>query len=136
MAVSSLGATVFHPAWSPDELLERKRGRTISVVLPALSEQDTIARVVASVRGLLGGLVDELVVVDSGSTDQTVAAARAAGATVYTREQAMPAIEPRPGKGEVLWRSLAVTTGDLIVFVDSDLLTTDDVTVAPKIGVC
>ncbi|MFI6173874.1 glucosyl-3-phosphoglycerate synthase [Nocardia sp. NPDC051052] len=123
MTVSSLGATVFHPTWSPDELLEHKGDRTISVVLPALNEQDTVARVVASVRGLLGSLVDELIVVDSGSTDHTVAAARAAGATVYTREQALPAVDPRPGKGEVLWRSLAVSTGDLIVFVDSDLTT-------------
>ncbi|PXX52167.1 glucosyl-3-phosphoglycerate synthase [Nocardia tenerifensis] len=122
MAVSPLGATVFHPTWSPDELLERKGSRTVSVVIPALNEQDTVAGVVASVRGLLGGLVDELLVVDSGSIDRTVADARAAGATVYTREEALPGVRPRPGKGEVLWRSLAVARGDLIVFVDSDLV--------------
>ncbi|MFE9577366.1 glucosyl-3-phosphoglycerate synthase [Nocardia sp. NPDC006044] len=122
MVASPLGATVFHPAWSNDELLERKGGRTVSVVLPALNEQDTIAGVIASMHGLLGTLIDELIVIDSGSTDHTVADARAAGATVYTREQALPAIEPRPGKGEVLWRSLAVAAGDLIVFVDSDLI--------------
>ncbi|WP_405139022.1 glucosyl-3-phosphoglycerate synthase [Nocardia sp. NBC_01388] len=115
--------TWFHQDWSIPELIERKAGRTVSVVLPALNEQATIAGVLGSIRGLVGTLVDELVVIDSGSTDHTVAIAEASGATaVYTREQAMPGVPPRPGKGEVLWRSLAVTTGDLVVFIDSDLL--------------
>ncbi|WP_280232363.1 glucosyl-3-phosphoglycerate synthase [Nocardia cyriacigeorgica] len=103
------------------ELEERKRGRRVSVVLPALDEEATVAGVIASIRPLLGGLVDELLVIDSGSTDRTVARARAAGATVFTREEALPGIDPRPGKGEVLWRSLAVAAGELIVFVDADL---------------
>ncbi|MFI1920043.1 glucosyl-3-phosphoglycerate synthase [Nocardia sp. NPDC020380] len=113
----------FHHHSSVPDLIARKGGRTVSVVLPALNEQATIAGVLASIRHLVGTLVDELVVVDSGSTDDTVRIAESAGATaVYTREEAIPSIPVRPGKGEVLWRSLAVTTGDLIVFVDSDLL--------------
>ncbi|MFF0491880.1 glucosyl-3-phosphoglycerate synthase [Nocardia sp. NPDC004068] len=112
----------FDRPWSIPELVERKDGRTVSVVLPALNEEATVAGVVASVRPHLGGLVDELLVIDSGSTDHTIARARAAGATVYTREEALPGVRPRPGKGEVLWRSLAVAAGDLIVFVDSDLV--------------
>lgn len=115
--------TWFHREWSLPELLEHKGGRTVSVVLPALNEQATIAGVLASIRQLVGTLVDELVVIDSGSEDDTVRIARSAGATaVFTREEALPDLPTRPGKGEVLWRSLAVTTGDLIVFVDSDLL--------------
>jgi glucosyl-3-phosphoglycerate synthase len=77
---------------------------------------------VAAVRPLLGTLVDELVVVDSGSTDATASRARAAGARVVARDAVLPEVPVRPGKGEVLWRSLAATTGDVIVFLDSDLV--------------
>ncbi len=113
------------PHWTVEELAAAKAGRTISVVLPALNEEKTVAGVVASIAPLVGTLVDELVVVDSGSTDATVDRARAAGARVVTREQAVPELEPVPGKGEVLWRSLAATSGDLIAFVDSDLIDPD-----------
>lgn len=122
------------PEWSVDELIDAKDGRTVSVVLPALNEERTVADVVASIRPLLGTLVDELVVLDSGSTDATAARARAAGARVVTREQAVPELEPMPGKGEVLWRSLAVTDGDLVAFVDSDLIDPDPAFVPKLLG--
>ncbi|MFE3193470.1 glucosyl-3-phosphoglycerate synthase [Nocardia sp. NPDC059240] len=117
--------TYDRPDWTVQELIAAKDGRTVSVVLPALNEESTVAAVVASIRPLLGTLVDELVVLDSGSTDATAARAQAAGATVVTREQAVPELDPVPGKGECLWRSLAVTTGDIIAFVDSDLIDPD-----------
>ncbi|KAA8967691.1 glucosyl-3-phosphoglycerate synthase [Mycobacterium sp.] len=105
-----------------DELVAVKAGRTISVVLPALDEEDTIGSVIDSIVPLVGGLVDELIVLDSGSTDETEIRAIAAGARVVSREQALPDHAPRPGKGEVLWRSLAATSGDIVVFIDSDLI--------------
>ena len=122
------------PTWTVDELVAAKRGRTISVVLPALNEEETVGSVVESVRPLLGSLVDELIVLDSGSTDDTEIEAIAAGARVVTREQAVPEVEPQPGKGEVLWRSLAATTGDIIVFVDSDLIDPDPMFVPRLVG--
>ncbi|MGA3252748.1 MAG: glucosyl-3-phosphoglycerate synthase, partial [Mycobacterium sp.] len=64
----------------------------------------------------------ELIVLDSGSTDDTEIRAIAAGARVVSREQALPEVPTRPGKGEALWRSLAATSGDIVVFVDSDLI--------------
>ncbi|MFC4853176.1 glucosyl-3-phosphoglycerate synthase [Actinophytocola glycyrrhizae] len=113
------------PSWTVAELVAAKGSRTVSVVLPALDEEATVADVIASVRPLLGSLVDELVVVDSGSTDRTVEVSLAAGAKVVRRTDVLPELEPVPGKGEVLWRSLAATTGDLLVFLDSDLVDPD-----------
>ncbi|MFC4128201.1 glucosyl-3-phosphoglycerate synthase [Nocardia rhizosphaerae] len=107
------------------ELIDRKLGRRVSVVVPALDDEDTVAGVVAAARVWLGGLVDEVVVLDAGSDDRTLARARAAGAAVYTFEEAVPGLSTRPGKGEAVWRSLAVCTGDLIVFLDGDLVTPD-----------
>lgn len=113
------------PDWTIGQLEEAKAGRTISVVLPALNEEETIESVIDSISPLVrdsGGLVDELIVLDSGSTDDTEIRAIAAGARVVSREQALPDVPTRPGKGEALWRSLAATSGDIVVFVDSDLI--------------
>jgi glucosyl-3-phosphoglycerate synthase len=113
------------PSWTVEDLVRVKGARTVSVVLPALDEEATVADVVASVRPLVGTLVDELVVVDSGSTDRTVEVSLAAGARVVRRGDVLPELAPVPGKGEVLWRSLAATSGDLLVFLDSDLVDPD-----------
>jgi len=110
--------------WPVSRLLAAKGAARVSVVLPALDEAATVGRIVGVIRRELverRPLVDELVVMDSGSTDDTVDVARAAGATVVRREDVLSEIAPRPGKGEVLWRSLAATSGDVIAFVDSDL---------------
>lgn len=122
------------PKWTLDELEAAKAGRTVSVVLPALNEEETVGSVVETITPLLGGLVDEIIVLDSGSTDDTEIRAVAAGARVVSREQALPELEPAPGKGEVLWRSLAAASGDLIVFVDSDLIDPDPMFVPKLLG--
>ncbi|MCH1867264.1 glucosyl-3-phosphoglycerate synthase [Nocardioides sp. CFH 31398] len=105
--------------------LSRRRGRTTtSVVLPARDEAATVGDIVTRIRRELVErcpLVDELVVVDSGSCDDTAAVARAAGATVVRQEDVAPELGDRPGKGEALWKSLLVTRGDVVTFVDADL---------------
>lgn len=123
-----------HPSWSIADLIAAKAGRTVSVVLPALNEEKTVSAVVDTIHPLLGGLVDELIVLDSGSTDETADRAAAAGATVVSREQAVPGLAPVPGKGEVLWRSIAASTGDIIAFVDSDLINPDPEFVPKLLG--
>ncbi|MFE0174119.1 glucosyl-3-phosphoglycerate synthase [Streptomyces sp. NPDC059002] len=109
-----------------DRLVAAKRasGVSVSVVLPALDEEETVGAIVAEIRReLIEGvpLVDELVVVDSGSADRTAEVAADAGARVVHRDEILPRIPAVPGKGEVLWRSLLVTHGDIVAFVDADL---------------
>ncbi|MGP3951736.1 glucosyl-3-phosphoglycerate synthase [Streptomyces sp. 7N604] len=98
---------------------------TVTVVLPALDEETTVGPIVETIRRELMSeavpLVDELVVLDSGSTDRTAEVAAAAGARVVHRDTILPRLAPLPGKGEVLWRSLLVTSGEIVCFVDADL---------------
>lgn len=123
-----------NPGWTVEDIVAAKGDRTVSVVLPALDEEDTVAEVVGTVRPLLGTVVDELIVMDSGSTDATAELAARAGARVVHREDVLPELPPVPGKGEVLWRSLAATTGDVVVFLDSDLVDPDPAFVPTLLG--
>ncbi|MBU6245955.1 MAG: glucosyl-3-phosphoglycerate synthase [Actinomycetales bacterium] len=107
-----------------DLLLERKGRRTITVCLPARNEDATIGPLVQQVRGHLLdelGLVDELVVMDHDSTDDTAGIASAEGATVVAAGAMLDEFGPVLGKGDVLWRSLEATSGDIIVWLDADL---------------
>src|SRR5687767_259290 len=110
--------------FDPDELVARKAamGITTSLVLPARNEEKTVASVIDAFQPLRGNLVDELVVVDSLSTDRTAAVAAEAGATVVALDDVAPGVPPVPGKGEAMWRALLATSGDLVVFCDADVL--------------
>lgn len=110
--------------WPIQRLVEAKGATRISVVLPARNEQATVGRIVAAIRRDLmerAPLVDEIVVIDSRSTDDTAEVAAAAGAAVHAQDTVLAHLPRMSGKGEALWKSLAVTTGDLLVFVDADL---------------
>ena len=114
--------------WTAPELLARKAGSSVSVVLPARNEASTVGEIVTTLRrDLLDdvGLVDEVVVIDSGSDDATAVVAAAAGARVVRQGDALASRGDVPGKGEALWKSLAVTSGDIVVFVDADLRSFD-----------
>lgn len=109
--------------WPLDRLLAVKGGATVSVVVPARNEAATITGIVAGIRADLVdcGLVDELVVMDSDSSDDTAGLARSAGATVHATRSVRPELGSYPGKGEALWKAQFVTSGDLLVFIDADL---------------
>jgi glucosyl-3-phosphoglycerate synthase len=110
--------------WPPAVLLAAKGGQRVSVVIPARDEAATIGGIVAAIREELvegHGLVDELVVIDSDSTDDTARVARANGARVHAASAVRPDLGSHPGKGEALWKAQFVTTGDVLVFIDADL---------------
>ena len=111
--------------WPERQSRERKHdlGVTVSVVIPARNEERTVAGVVSAIARLAAetGLIDEVVVMDSDSTDATAVIAAQAGAAVHRVRDVAPELGGWPGKGEALWKSLLVTNGDLLVFVDADL---------------
>jgi glucosyl-3-phosphoglycerate synthase len=116
--------------WTVDELVAAKRasGLGVSLVVPARNEAATVGAVVSRVREALldtTALLDEIVVIDSDSTDETFAVAEDAGAVVHRSADIRPDLGTRPGKGEAMWKSLFVTTGDVLVFMDADLLDWD-----------
>ena len=115
----------------PDRLAEIKRGvgSRVSVVVPALDEQATVGEVVERLVTTLqrtSGLVDEVLVVDADSLDATGAVAAAAGARVVRQSEVLPDQGTHPGKGEAMWKGLAASTGDLVVFVDADIVGFDE----------
>lgn len=110
-----------------DELisLKREQGLTISLALPALNEQETVGKVIDSMKKELidkASLLDEIVLIDSNSTDRTREIAAQAGVPVHIHQHLLERLGARQGKGEALWKSLLVTRGDIIVWIDTDIV--------------
>jgi len=104
--------------------LKEKLGVTVSLVLPTLNEAETIGPIVRrAVREMQQRfkLVDELLVIDSASTDGTRAIAEAEGARVVQHPDVLSRYGSYQGKGEALWKSLYETSGDIIVWADTDV---------------
>ncbi len=118
----SVGTTFHHRDFDLRSLrrLKAEQRAVVSCVVPTLNEAATIGKVLAALRR--NPLVDELVVVDSGSTDGTLALAEAAGARVHLASAIRPDLGVARGKGENLWKALFVTRGDIVVYIDGDLL--------------
>jgi glucosyl-3-phosphoglycerate synthase len=104
--------------------LKEQAGLTVSLVLPALNEAETIGAIVRRARRDLmerHPLIDELLVMDSDSDDQTREIAAAEGARVSIHSQVLTRYGSYSGKGEALWKSLYETSGDIVVWADSDV---------------
>jgi glucosyl-3-phosphoglycerate synthase len=116
--------TFHHADFDAAALAGAKGEHTVSVCLPARNEEATVGAIVERVRQDLVEtvpLVDEILVIDDHSTDRTAARARAAGADVVDAASVLPAFGEGHGKGEALWKSLAVARGDLVVWCDADV---------------
>ena len=123
-AVRTFDASSFSMA----DAVAAKRGRTVSVCIPCKNEAATIGPLVAMMRAELvdtNGLVDELIVLDDNSTDDTAAIAMANGATVVSVSTVNEVYGVGRGKGNALWATLAASTGDMIVWCDGDVTTVE-----------
>ncbi|MBI2359343.1 MAG: glucosyl-3-phosphoglycerate synthase [Deltaproteobacteria bacterium] len=104
--------------------LKEKQKLTVSLGLPALNEAETVGNVIRTMKERLYDevpLVDEIVLIDSRSTDDTVKIARDLGIEVYVHQDILPQYGAYRGKGEALWKSLYVLRGDVIVWIDTDI---------------
>ncbi len=126
-----------HGEFDPATLTRAKRGRIVSVCLPARDEAPTVGTIVGAIREALVdrvGLVDEILVVDDHSSDDTVGVAAAAGATVVAAGELLPELGPGAGKGEALWKSVHAARGDLIAWCDADVTNFDSRFVVGLLG--
>ncbi|MDD5483472.1 MAG: glucosyl-3-phosphoglycerate synthase [Kiritimatiellae bacterium] len=123
-----LAKNTFHHAQFADlkRLVEAKRksGVKISLCLPTLNEETTIGKEIVIFKSELMTrypLLDEIAVIDSGSTDATCEIAKSFGASVYAAADILPDQGAQKGKGENLWKAIYQLRGDIIVYVDADI---------------
>ncbi len=120
-------ATFHHAEFSDIAALvasKKRQGLSVSLCVPTLNEEDTIGEVVTVLRQALQkdhALLDEIAVMDSGSSDRTREVAAAAGAQVYLASDTLPECGPAAGKGENIWKSVHQLRGDILCFVDGDV---------------
>ncbi|MEX2137220.1 MAG: glucosyl-3-phosphoglycerate synthase [Chloroflexota bacterium] len=104
--------------------LKEKQGVTISLGLPALNEEKTIGLVIKRIKAALMDrvpLLDQLVLIDSDSSDRTREIAADLGVPVVRHSRILPEMGTYVGKGEALWKSLHVLDGDIVAWIDTDI---------------
>jgi len=123
-----LEANTFHHSefWDVQQLVEAKEkaGITISLCIPTLNEEKTIGKEIIIFKSELMDrypLVDEIAVIDSGSSDRTLEIASSYGADTYLSADILPSEGFKPGKGENLWKAIHQLKGDIICYVDADI---------------
>jgi len=123
-----LETNTFHHSefWDVQQLVEAKEkaGITISLCIPTLNEEKTIGKEIIIFKSELMDrypLVDEIAVIDSGSSDRTLEVAASYGADTYLSADILPSQGFKPGKGENLWKAIYQLKGEVICYVDADI---------------
>jgi glucosyl-3-phosphoglycerate synthase len=115
--------TFHHSLYSPERIAAARAERElgVSVCLPARECAQTVGKHVSALMGLReAGAIEEVVVIDAGSADGTAAVAERAGAIVYQEAELMPELGPVLGKGDAMYRALAVLRGEIVCYLDAD----------------
>jgi glucosyl-3-phosphoglycerate synthase len=103
-----------------ERLLAAKR-HTVALVLPAREVAQTIGPIAETAAHLRdAGLLDEVLVVDAASRDDTATIARRTGLEVSQEGEILPEYGPAQGKGDAMWRGLAATDSEIVAFADTD----------------
>src|SRR6185436_6219460 len=102
-------------------MLQPMNPPAVSIVIPARDEATTVGDIVRAVLDLSRPRVHEVLVVDDGSGDGTGGVAARAGARVVRAADVLPAYASGPGKGQAMWKGVAESTGEIVVFCDADL---------------
>ena len=101
---------------------KKRLGVKIAAILPSLNEEKTIGKVIKSALDVKNiGLVDDVIVIDSCSTDNTVAIAQSYGIPVYRHPEIEAQLGAYRGKGEAMFKSAFVTDADILAWVDTDI---------------
>ena len=123
-----LESNTFHHGefWDILELvkMKEKKDLKISLCIPTLNEEKTIGKEIVIFKSELMDrypLIDEIAVIDSGSTDKTRETAAAFGADVYLSAEILPSEGFKRGKGDNLWKAIYQLEGDIICYVDADI---------------
>ncbi len=105
--------------------LKKQQNVTVSLALPALNEEKTVGNVINIVKQALMErvpLLDEILLVDSNSSDRTRDVAATLNIPVHIHQEVLPQFGVRAGKGEALWKSLYLTHGDIVLWLDTDIV--------------
>jgi glucosyl-3-phosphoglycerate synthase len=123
-----LRTNTFHHSqfWDLQQLVEEKnrQGLVISLCIPTLNEELTIGKEIVLFKSELMDrypLLDEIAVIDSGSTDRTLEVAASFGADTYLAADILPEMGNKRGKGENLWKAIYQLRGDIIIYIDADI---------------
>ncbi len=103
---------------------KEKQNLKISLCIPTLNEERTIAKEIILFHSELMvryPLIDEIAIIDSGSSDNTISVAKSFGAETYLASDILPHLPPKKGKGENLWKAIYQLDGDIIVYIDADI---------------